>query len=122
MKVLLGNNYSYKELTEIHKESFYNDDFCFGFDLSNNHYIRFNSYRFYKTDDKPKDLDDSGYCPIEARQYKCTQSPEGSLNHNPDLNSLPTVLLSQRKKDKRYWTRDNKAAREAKKWGYRPEG
>ena len=115
----LGNKYTEKEAAAFHREHSSNNTYRMGVTADGDWFIRFAQYELWQTKEEFKKLlQETGSG--QDGLYLCRRTPEGYLSNAPV--QVASFHDKSRRKSASYYTRDTKATRDAKKWGYRPEG
>jgi hypothetical protein len=100
-----GKEYKKAEIEQFHKKNCSHHAYVYGVNADNHFYIKFGQFEFWETE--------------VDHVFKCTRNEEGYLVNPVEAFSFHDKA---RRKTKAYWTRDTADTREAKKWGYRPNG
>ncbi len=105
----LGQVYNKEVIKKYHSENQPHTEYRYGCTLDKKFFIKFGVFEFWETD--------------VDHEFKCTRNEEeGELHAKADRHFGTAIKLPDNTRSRSYYERDNKASREAMKWGYRPNG
>ncbi len=105
----LGQIYNKEVIKKYHSEFKPHTEYRYGVTLDKKFFIKFGVFEFWETE--------------VDHEFTCTRNEEeGELHAKPESNMGRAIKLKDNTASKRYYERDNKASRDARKWGYKPNG